>query len=694
MRFSRVTLQWLAGLALASCLSISGMAQSPDAPQPQTPSTSAPAKPFQSVDYSKPWSHFPNPIAPYMPHHVAPVNLNNSTRIDDLVHDGKLMLSLDDAIALALENNLDLVIARYTLSIADTDILRSKSGATLLGTPLGVVQNTPGGGVGGLGEQVGSGAGGTNPGSGGVGAGTNGLFENTVGIGPVVPSFDPIITGNFLNDHAKVECSSIFCGPVNNTANWNFAYQQAFYTGTNVSVGFNNTRNFNDNPFNLINPTLSSNFRFEITQPLLQGFGLAANTRYIQIAKNNREESDVSFRQQVTTTVDQIENMYWDLVYAYENVRVQNESLAFAKKTLSDTQKQVQIGSLAPIETVRAQNTVAQDQQTLTIALTNLQLEQLLMKNALSRNLRDPIIATAEVVPTSTVKLPEQEPVEPTEDLVNEGLSHRPELALSRIDLANRRLSLKTIRNNMLPTVNVFAYYGGTGLGGSQNADGYCNVNPTSPFCVGVAIPPNISYPATLQQLINSTAPDKGAGLNVTIPLRNRAAESVQVRSELEYRQTEVSLQQIENKVRIEVENAQFGVQQNRASVDAAQAAVNLAHQSLDAEQKKYGLGASTTTLVLQQQSGLATAESTLLSAMAAYEKSRVELDRALGLLLEHSGIDIADAQRGQVSKLPNVQYITTMPDALPGAQGQPMEQPEQTPSPAEQAPPPPQPQQ
>ena len=696
MRLSRVSLlQSLATLALACSFSVLGRAQAPDAPQPQAPSAAAPANSFQSVDYSKPQSHFPNPIGPYMPRHVAPVNLNNSARIDQLLHDGKLMLSMDDAIALALENNLDLVIARYNFNIAETDLLRSKAGASLLGTPLGVVQNTPGGGVGGLGSQVGSGAGGTNPGSGGAGAGTNGLNENTVGIGAPLVSFDPILTGTLQSDHDRLECSSIFCGTVQNTGTWNFNYSQAFYTGTNISLGFDNTRTFSNNLFNTISPTLNSSFNFRVTQPLLQGFGLASNTRWIQIAKNNREETDVSFRQQVTSTVDQIENMYWDLAYAYENVRVQNESLAFAKKTLSDTQKQVKIGSLAPIEIVRAQNTVAQDQQTLTVAETNLQLEQLLMKNALSRNLQDPMLAKADVIPTSTVLLPAQEPVVPTEDLINDALSHRAELALSRIDLANRRLSLKTVRNAMLPTLNAFAYYGGSGLGGSQNPANLCVNQPpelrSAGFCSGpnpatggsgAPVTPTVGYGSTLEQLINSSAPDKGLGLTLNIPLRNRAAEAVQVRSELEYRQTEVYLQQIENKVRIEVQNAQFGVVQNRASVDAAQAAVNLARQSLDAEQKKYALGASTTTLVLQQQSGLATAESTLLSAMAAYEKSRVELDRSTGLLLEHSRIDIADAQRGQMSALPNVPYVTPRQDTLPGMQ---ISQPEQAPQPLPQ---------
>jgi outer membrane protein TolC len=510
-------------------------------------------------------------------------------------------------------------------------------------------------------------------------------------------NFDPVLSSTLQSDHARAVCNSPFCGPITNTATWNFTYSQAFHTGTNLSLGFDNNRLFNNSPYSIINPALNSNFKLQLTQPLLQGFGLASNTRYIRVAKNNREETDVSFRQQVITTVDQIENMYWDLAYAYENVRVQNESLAFAKKTLSDTQKQVDIGSLAPIEIVRAQNTVAGDQQTITVAETNLQLQQLLIKNALSRNLHDAMLAKAEVIPTSTVQLPEQEPVSPTDDLVNDALSHRAELALSRIDLVNRQIYLKAVRNAMLPTVNVFAYYGGTGLGGSQNDQSFCFLNPTNSFCAGATLPPTISYGGTLNQLVNSTAPDKGAGLTVNIPLRNRAAEAAQVRSEIEYRQAEVNLQQIENKIRIEVQNAQFGVQQNRASVDSAQAAVNLARQSLDAEQKKYNLGASTATLVLQQQSGLATAESTLLSAMAAYEKARVELDRATGLLLEHSGIDIGEAQRGQVGQLPNVPYVTPRQDAPAGTQPgelQPTQAQPQQPQPQQPQPQQPQPQQ
>src|SRR6202011_398588 len=259
-----------------------------------------------------------------------------------------------------------------------------------------------------------------------------------------------------------------------NTGTANFSYLQGFKTGTNLSVGFNNSHITTDNPTTTYSPVLTSGFQFRLTQPLPQGFGFAPNERYIRIAKNSREISDVAFRLQIITTVDQIENVYWDLVFAYENVRVQQESLAFAQKTLSDTQKQVQIGSLAPIEVVRAQNTVATDQQNLIKAQTNLDLQQLLMKNALSRNLQDPFLADAEVIPTSTMQIPTQETVIPTQELVNDALNHRPELAESRIDLQNRDISEKALRNALRPSLDVFAYYGGSGLGGDQSVQNTC----------------------------------------------------------------------------------------------------------------------------------------------------------------------------------------------------------------------------
>jgi outer membrane protein len=686
--FTELTaLQRAAALILTAAMVPAGWAQNassvPSAPSAQMQtSQAAPSKsqPFDVQEYAKPQSPFPNLIGPYTPRRVAPPNLANTPRIDQLLHDGKLYISMNDAVALALENNLDIAIARYNLNIADTDVWRAKAGASTLGVNNGVVQNTPGGGVGGLGTQVGSGQGGTSVASGGAGAGSGGLVVSTFGSGPQITSFDPILTGTLQIDRLRVDCNSPFCGASQNTTTANFAYNQGFQWGTNMAIGFNNTRVASDNSFNSLTPALNSSFQFKLTQHLLQGFGFAPNTRFIQIAKNNREISDVAFRLQITTTVDQIENMYWDLVYSYENVRVQKEQLAFAQKTLSDNQKQVQIGTLAPIEVVRAQSTVASDQQTLTVALTNLQLQQLLMKNALSRTLVDPVLADAEVIPTSTMELPAQEPVVPTQDLVNDALSHRPELAEQRINLSNTDISNKAIRSALLPSLDLFAYYGGTGLGGNPNPGyicaqdpGFCTPGPNPTYTA----PPPVSYGGTLNQLVNSTAPDKGVGLSLNIPLRNRAAQATQVRSEFEYRQAQLRIQQIENQVRIEVRNAQFGVQQNRASVASAQAAVDLAHQSLDAEQKKYALGASTSTLVLQNQAAMTQAEVTLVSAKALYEKAEVELDRAIGLLLDHAGIQIAEAERGEVTHAPNIPHVAARPaDQLTpaGAPAQPQQ--------------------
>jgi outer membrane protein len=682
------TIRSITAAILFGTLTIASWSQeAPAAPVPQnTPET----RPLPVLNYSQPVSHFPNPIAPYTARHLAAPNLANTARIDQLMHEGKLYLSLNDAIALALENNLDIAIARYNLNIADTDVLRAKAGAATLGVNTGVVQNTPGGGVLGLGGQVGSGTGGTTLGSGGAGAGAGGLVGSTLGLGPIITSFDPVLSGTLQEDRFHILPSSTFTPESpQNTFTGNATYQQGFTWGTNLLVGFNNTRiATGDAPFTTLSPQLNSSFKFQLTQHLLQGFGFAANNRFIRIAKNDRELSDVAFRLQVITTVNQIQTMYWDLVYAYENARVQKESLAFAEKTLSDTKKQVEIGSLAPIEVVRAQSTVAQDQQALTIALTNLQLEQLLMKNALSRTLRDQVLAGADVIPTSTMELPANEPIQPTQDLIADSLRHRADLVESRIQLNTSEISNKAVRSALLPTLDLFAYYGGTGLGGVQNPTNLCSNQPLAEqaegFCAGpnaayngetfISPAPTQNYGGTLNQLVNSAASDKGVGLTLNIPLRNRAAQAVQIRSELEYQQAQMRLQQIENQISIEVRNAQFGVEQNRASVASAQAAVDYAKQSLDAEEKKYQFGTSTTTLVLQTQSALATAESTLMSAMAAYEKSRVELDRATGVTLDHAGISIDDAAKGQVTRLPSVPYIAPrkdLPATTPPAQQQ-----------------------
>jgi outer membrane protein len=530
---------------------------------------------------------------------------------------------------------------------------------------------------------VGSGTGGTTVAASGIGTGTNGLVSSTLGIGSTITSFDPVITSTLQLDKNDSESTSVL-SPIpivgQNTYTANFAYTQGFQWGTALSVGFNNTHLTTNSPTSLLTPELGSNFQFKITQNLLQGFGSLPNLRFVRIAKNNREISDVAFRLQVITTVDQIENMYWDLVYAYENVRVQHEALTYAQKALDDSKQQAQVGTAPPIQVVSAQSTVSTDEQNLILAENNLQLQQLLMKNALSRSIEDPVLAEADVIPTSTMQLPEQEPVTPTQDLINQALDHRAELVESRIDLNSRDLSSKAVRNALLPTLDAFAYYGGSGVGGNVNPavlPPTCNPAISNCFSGPSAPPPfanggPVSYGGTLNQLVNSTAPDKGVGLTLNIPLRNREAQANQVRAELEYRQAQVRLHQLENQVRIEVRNAQFDVRQNRASVQAAQYAVDFARQTLDADQQKLKVGLTTTTAILQDASVLTTSESNLVSAKAAYEKSCIELDRATGLLLDHSNIDVAEATRGQVTRLPNVPYVAPRRDVSPAGTNPP----------------------
>lgn len=606
----------------------------------------------QFKDYVKPASHFPFLVSPYLHHEVPAPSLSNTPRIDNLLHDGKIMLSLDDAIALAIENNLDLAIARYNLSIADTDLLRTQAGGSVRGVATGLVQGTPGGGIGGFGTGAsGGGAGGTSSGAGGAGSGAAGIVQSTLGAGTAIDSYDPVLTSGLRIEHAAFPQSNTVLTGVGslqqNTGLANFNYFQAFPTGTSLSVDFNNNRQTTNSRFNLLVPVINSAFRTTLRQHLLAGFGTGPNRRFIRIARNNREISDVAFRNQVIATVTQIQNIYWDLVNDYEDFHVKQRALDLANKTLSDNRKQVELGAIAPIEVTRAESEVASRNQELITAETNLELQELLVKNAVTRNLGDAVLASAEVVPTDTMNVPDQEPVSPIQDLINDAFSHRPELAEARIDMTNRAISRKAATNALRPALDMVAFYGGSGLAGEQNPN---LQNPP-----GTAIPRS-GFPNAFARLWDNSAPDYAVGFNLEIPLRNRQAQADQIRSELEFRQAELRLQQLQNQIGIEVRNAQFVLTQNRAKVEAARKGRDLARNTFDIEQKKYTLGASTNYAVLQAQRDYAQAESNLVAAMRDYEKSRVELDRVTGLTLTHNGIELAEAEQGQVQHMPNMQ--------------------------------------
>jgi outer membrane protein TolC len=605
---------------------------------------------------------------PYKSRSVPQVNLMNSPRLDSLIKNGVIMLSMSDAIAIALQDNLDIDIARYNLPIADTDVLRTKGGGTPLGVATGVVSGTPGGtgtGVtGGALTSTGSSAGGTTAGTGGAGAGTSGLVLSSLGAGPAAPQFDPSVVGNLQIERAVSPQGSASAGQLDvsqNTSTANFAYSQGFVTGTNLGVAFNNTRLTSNSPFATFLPELASSFRLTLTQHLLQGRSWAVNNRFITISKNNRLITDESFRQQIISTVAQIQDIYWDLVSAYEDLRVKKETMAFAERTLSDNKKQLQIGTLAPIDVTNAESQVATARQNVIVSETNLQLQQLFTINALSRNIGASQMRLAPIVPTDTMVIPLTEPVEPTQDLVTEAVAKNPTLTQARIDLKNRLLNAKAAANGLLPQLDLVGFYGGSSLAGTFN-NSLCVAGSRfagTPICTP-PFPSPSGYGSAFSDAFNNSAPDRGVALNLIIPIRNRQAQSVQVRSELEIRQAQVRLQQLENQVIIAVRNAQFALQQNKARVDAAVEAERYAQANLQAEQKKYQFGASTSYLVFQQETNLATAEENLLAAKIAYAKSHVNFDQVMSRTLQRNGILLADAETGKISNLP------LTPDAAP----------------------------
>ena len=581
----------------------------------------------------------------------------NSVRLTDLVKDGKIYLSLSDAIALAIENNYDIAIARYDLDIADTDILRTKTGNLPLGVPTGIVSNTLTGSTS-TAATGGGGPGGTSGGAGGAGSGVSGLTLTTAGAGPAPENLDPSMTGTIQLERAfQPQLNPLFSGGLpklnTNTDEYNFTFNQGFVTGTALQVGWQNSRVTSNNAFNTYSPSLQSIFKATVTQHLLQGAGIWVNKRFIYQAVNDRRIADSSFRQQILFTVNQVESIYWGLVQAYEDVQAKQRALDQSNQLLGDNKKQLEIGTMAPLDVVNAQSTVATDQQALISSQSSLNYQQQIIKQAIARNLNDPALSTAPVIPTDRVSLePIPEETQPVEALVQEAFQHRPELEQAVLTLKNDEITLKGARNALLPTLDAYGFYGSNALGGAQSPD--CVNFFTGQNCAANSYP-SIGYGTVAQNLFNSTASDKGVGFNLTIPIRNRYAQSVQERSLMEYRQAELQLEQKYTQIRMQVVNAMYALTNDRAQVNAATAARDYAQQSYDAEQKKLHLGASTTANVLQQERTLALDESNLITANAAFAKDRAGLYQTLASTLQHYGINLPEAATGTVTTTPVV---------------------------------------
>jgi outer membrane protein TolC len=604
-------------------------------------------------DFSKPAARLlGNPINMYRPTTIGKASFANSVRLTDLVKDGKLYLSLSDAIALTLENNYDIAIARYDLDIADTDILRTRTGQAPLGAPSGLVTGTLGGSATTL--TTGGGPGGTTVGSGGAGSGVSGLTLTTAGAGPAPENLEPVATAMVQLERAEQPQTSAFAPRAfQNTDQYNFTYNQGFVTGTALTVAFNNSRVTTDSPFSSYSPELDSSFKATVTQHLLQGAGIWVNKRFIYQAINNRRITDSSFRQQILYTVNQVETIYWGLVQAYEDVQAKERALEQSTKLDSDDRKQLEIGTVAPLQVVNDDSAVAADKQALITSQSALNYQQQIIKQAIARNLNDPALLAAPVIPTDRVSVEEiPEEKQPVETLVQEAFQQRPELEQAVLTLRNDEITLKGARNALLPQVDVYGFYSGTGVGGGPNKS--CEF-----FGQSCAASSTTGYGTVLNDLVNSSSPDKGIGFNVTIPIGNKFAQSVQARSLMEYRQAELRLEQLYTQIRMQVVNQQFALTNDRALVMASIAARDYAQQSVDAEIKKLRLGASTTANVLLQQRGLATADDNLIAANAAYAKDRAGLYQILASTLQHYGINLSEAASGDVKTVPVVPGLT-----------------------------------
>ena len=635
----------------------------PSAPAP-VPTTPLNLRASQR-DFSRPAAGMlGNPINMYRPTTVAKASFVNSVRLSELVKDGKIRLSLSDAIALALENNYDIAISRYYMDLADLDLMRAKAGQFLQGSGATVNSFTQGG----YSSSTGVG-GGPGAATGGAASGIGGLQTTASGAGPAPQAFiDPSVTGALKFDRASQPSSSFFTGGTSTTNTYNFTYNQGFVTGTAFQFTLDNSKGTSTNPTTTYSPVYNASFNAQVTQHLLQGAGIWINKRFVYQATNNRQITDSTFRQQILYTVNQVENIYWGLVNAYEDVQAKEQALEQSSKLSADNRKQLEIGTLAPLDVVNSDSAVASDKQALISSQNTLNYQQQIIKQAIARNLNDPALVAAAVIPTDRVSIAEiPEEKQPVDELVQEAFRNSPVLEQAVLALKNDQISLRGARNGLLPTVDVYGYLGGSGVSGSISSNLNCGFypagkcpssNPKADPTKYTYVPPT-GYGTALGNAFDNSSPDKGFGFNINIPLRNRTAQAEQATALIQYRQAELRLEQLYTQIRMQVVNAQFALTNDRALVQASLAAHDYAQQSLDAEVKKLRLGASTTANVLLQQKNLAVAENSRLSAQATYAKDRAGLYQTLASTLQQYGINLTDAATGNVKAAPVIPGLT-----------------------------------
>ncbi|HUA93268.1 MAG TPA: TolC family protein [Terracidiphilus sp.] len=587
--------------------------------------------------------HSRKPFAPYRASDAPPLDLNNSPRLDSLIRDGKLYISLHDAIALAIENNLDLAYFRYNFPIAQTDLARTRAGGAVNGVNTGIVQSSTQGGF----SSQSTGSGGTSSGSAAAGAG--GLVTSTLGAGTAVASFDPYLTFKGYADHTVIQETNGFLNGClvckQNQIQGQGNFSEAFPLGTSVNVNYLGQRNANNSPYQAINPNLYSNLTVFIQQQFLAGFGISTNERYMHIARKNLQITDLAFRAQVIATITQVENIYWDLVNAYEDEQVKERSLEFAQQNLQTDQKQLQLNAIPAMQVIKDQSDEATSEGDLTVSRANLRLNELLIKNAVTK-IDDPVIDEMPVIPLDRTGSADPNASKPIDDLIAEAEKNRPDVKQDEIAMQVAQMSLKSIRSELLPTLTAYGFYSGAGTAGPKNPN--CSLSPqecTSDLPLG--------FGGMLENTFNYSSPEYQVGMTLSINLRNRVAKADQFRAALEYRQRQITFEEQKKSIRFDVRNSQFSLQQKEALVTAAQKARDLAQHTFDVTAQEQKLGAMSSYDTLVAQHNLATAESALVAAQTDYEKAKVDIDRATGETLERMGVSIDDAKSGVVTHAP-----------------------------------------
>jgi len=605
--------------------------------------------------------------APFRVRRVTPVDFTNSGRLDSLVRAGQLYLSLEDAIALSIENNLDIEVLRFLPAITNTDTLRAQGGGLLRGVTT-TVRELPQG-VGGPGSPLITTVGGTTPATvlpssfGDLAAITATSSDLSVtgslplSTGSPVPQFDPVLAGTVSGSRQtalQLSPTSYGVNPlVGNYTSGNFGYAQGFSSGTLINAGYMAARTDNNATRNIYNPSTAGALGLTVTQPLLQGFGLALNRRYIRIAQNDERIASSIFQQQLINTVSGVIRLYWDLVSLVADVSVKRGALQLAEKLLEDNRSQVEVGTLAPLELKRAQAEVARSRQDLTNSESLVLQQELLLKNVLTRNGgTDERVRELRIVPLNHIEVPAQEAIQPIQDLLATAFDHRPDVAQARLQLENSEISLKGSKNELLPSLNLIGSLQNNGLAGVANPaavpgdflPGY--LAATDPLVGGTG--------TLLSQIFGHSYPNYSLGVQLNIPLRNRVAQADVIRDELQVRQTQVRQQQLGNQVKLEVQNALVALQRARASYEAAVQTRQLQEEALAAEQERYTVGASTSFFVIQYERDLAQARSTEVASQGIYAKSKATLDRALGLTLINNNVQLDEALKGQVSRPPS----------------------------------------